>query len=169
MPSRKRPSELRALNWTVIGLPFLMFAVMLKLAEGPACKLLKMIQVQCWLAPEVPDVVYEISFGVATVCLILSAYRAYRDFYKGDFEVDLAIWSGSAARRKEPTKTARFREAAMTPAIALTGKEWADEIRKQLETMLAEHEPVQATQLACSMPLKDTSHSGTAATSPPSS
>ena len=150
MPSRKRPNELRALNWTVLGLPCLLFALMLKLVEGPACSFMRLIEVDCMWAIEVPDVLYDILFAVAAGCLLLTVYRAYRDFWKGDFEVDLAIRSASRGdgRKEAMTETAR-RQVATTPSIPVAGKEWADEIGRELEAMLDEQEPdrVQAVRL----------------------
>jgi hypothetical protein len=100
----------------------LLFALMLKLAEGPACKFLRLIEVDCMWAIEVPDVLYDIVFAVAAGCLLLTVYRAYRDFWKGDFEVDLAIWSGSRSDgRKEAMTETACRQVATTASIPAPG------------------------------------------------
>lgn len=87
MPRRKRPHELRCLHGLAIAAPLLMLGWLLALAEGPACELLLLGGAGC---PMVPDLIYQSLFGAAAACLLHCVYRAYRDFYKGELERDLA-------------------------------------------------------------------------------
>ena len=136
MQSVQKPSGLRWLYMAVIGAALLVFALLLKLAEGPACRLFLLPWEPC---PRT-HVTYVILFGVAAVCLLYSLYRVYRRFFGGDLERDLATWSGHAPRGAVTEVVAEEPVVADAVQHAWTAVGRTNEVTKQLETTFAKHE-----------------------------
>ncbi len=89
MRRQQRPRELRCLAGATFGLMVMIFALAFRFMEGALCSMLatKAPSVVCLVFPPAAFTVLQVlSFAGFTVTL----YRAYRDFYRGDYYLDLA-------------------------------------------------------------------------------
>ena len=136
MRSVQKPSGLRWLYRGVLGSALLVFALLLKLAEGPACRLF----VLPWEPCPRTHVTYVILFGVAAVCLLNSLYHVYRDFFRRDLERELATRSGHAPRGAVTEVVTEEPVVADAVQHAWTAAGRTNEVTKQLETMFAKHQ-----------------------------
>jgi hypothetical protein len=78
----------RFLAGTGFAVMALFVAVALRLMESALCGLHMMAHVPT--CSVVPPALYTVAFAAAFLGCTYSAYRFYRDFYKGDYYVDLA-------------------------------------------------------------------------------
>jgi hypothetical protein len=84
----KRPSKYRFLAGGGIATLVLIATIALRLLESGFCGLHAMAHVStCSI---VSPVFYTIAFGIELLGCAYSAYRFYRDFYKGDYYIELA-------------------------------------------------------------------------------
>lgn len=83
-----RPSEFRCLAGSMYALVALTIAYALRVVDGAVCGLAgASAAVPCHVFP---SALYVALFVVGAGGLALTIYRAYRDFYRGDYYVDLA-------------------------------------------------------------------------------
>lgn len=84
----KRPSQYRFLAGAGFAVLVLFGTIALRLFESGLCGLYSMAQPPtCSI---LPPALYTIAFAVEVLGCAYSAYRFYRDFYKGDYYIDLA-------------------------------------------------------------------------------
>jgi hypothetical protein len=83
-----KPSEWRWLNGAVFGAPFLVLGLLPIVVEDTGC----LVVVRDGNCLNFPEDIYGGLLCAAAGCFLLCLYRAYRDFYKGDLERDVAKW-----------------------------------------------------------------------------
>ena len=139
MRGPRRPSAWRWLNGAIFGVPLLALGSLPIVADDPE---------------SLPEVLYHGLLAAAAACFVLCAYRAYRDYCRGDLELDVAKWAGAfrpASVRHEEDGTTRLEplvaddssnpsrdEISTTPAILSPDSKWADQISKELDELFAE-------------------------------
>lgn len=84
----KRPSELRSLVGAVYGVFALVMAGLLNKLNEVLCSLVSFRSTIHVCAPVSEDVIHLLYWAAVAGC-VFSCYRAYRDFYVGDYYADL--------------------------------------------------------------------------------
>ncbi len=82
----KRPSQLRCLSGLLLGLMAAVLASLLGKLNEVLCSLMRTSSQACAVVPA--DVFY-LLYGFAAVGCVFTLYRAYRDFYVGEYYLDL--------------------------------------------------------------------------------